>query len=145
MEIVDVSPAAHFASFDDPEITDTLIAVDAAIRSALPGRARTVWAGKFWGGTEQTIVGYGHIRQQRPRGDDVEWFLVGMARQKTSYSLYLNAVHDGAYLAHSYEGQLGKVKLGAASIGFRKLDDLDLAGLDRMLRHADELTPPDPV
>ena len=70
--------------------------------------------------------------------------LVGLARQKSTYSLYLNAVRDGAYLGRSYGGRLGKVKLGSASIGFTRLEHLDLEVLTEMLREADGLTPADP-
>ena len=66
------------------------------------------------------------------------------AGQKSTYSLYLNAVRDGAYLGRSYGGRLGKVKLGSASIGFTRLEHLDLEVLTEMLREADGLTPADP-
>ena len=112
---------------------------------ALPRRRRVLWQGVFWGGTDQSIIGYGDITQPRPRGDDVEWFLVGLARQKSNYSIYLNAVRDGAYLGQAYGDRLGTVKLGAASIGFTRLENLDLEVLAEMLREADELTPPDPA
>ncbi len=49
-----------------------------------------------------------------------------------------------AYLAHRYADRLGKVKLGAASIGFRRLEDLDLVVLTELVTEADYLTPPDP-
>ena len=99
----------------------------------------------FWGGTEQTIIGYGDIRQPRPRGDEVEWFLVGLARQKNNFSIYLNAVEDGAYLGKQFADRLGKVKVGAASIGFRHLAAVDLDVLTEMLEYADSITPPDPA
>ena len=110
----------------------------------MPDRRRALYEGTFWGGTEQKIIGYGHIVQPRPRGEDVHWFLVGLARQKDHYSLYVNAVADGAYLGQQYKGQLGKVKLGSASIGFKSLDDLDLDVLERLMRRAHEITDPDP-
>ena len=56
----------------------------------------------------------------------------------------MNAVADGAYLGHRYADRLGKVKMGAASIGFRQLDDLDLGVFAEMLERADEVTPSDP-
>jgi hypothetical protein len=102
-----------------------------------------VWEGTFWGGTEQRILGYGDIVQPRPRGESVEWFLVGLARQTKTYSLYVNAVEDGAYLLSGYADRLGKVKVGSASVGFRSLDDVDREGLTELLTRAHELTPPD--
>ena len=64
----------------------------------------------FWDGTHQSIIGYGHIDETGSSGDTVEWFLVGLARQKRNYSIYVNAAVDHAYLAHSYSDRLGKVK-----------------------------------
>ena len=144
MRIVDTGPDAYLASLPD-EHRDTLRSIDRAICRALPDRQRVLWQGVFWGGTHQSIIGYGHIDQTRSSGETVEWFLVGLARQKRNYSIYVNAAADNAYLAHSYADRLGKVKLGAASIGFRRLEDLDLKVLIELVTKADCLTPPDPV
>ena len=54
-----------------------------------------------------------------------------------------NAVSDGTYLGHKYADRLGRVKVGAASIGVRKLDDLHLDALAAMLTEAHSITPPD--
>jgi hypothetical protein len=142
MDKVDTPPDEILASFPDV-VRETMVEVDALIRSCLPGRSRSVWEGTFWGGTEQRILGYGDLLQPRPRGGPVAWFLVGLARQRDSYSLYVNAVEDGEYLLARFAGRLGKVKTGSASIGFRSLDDVDREELAALLRRAHALTPPD--
>jgi hypothetical protein len=121
---------------------DTMRDLDALIRQAMPGRSRSVWTGRFWGGTDQTIIGYGDLRRPRPRGPDVEWFAVGLALQKSYVSVYVNAVEDGRSLAKAHADRLGKVRVGSASISFRQLADVDLAALADLLRRADELTRP---
>ena len=143
MEIVDTSPDDFLASLREDDIRAAMIALDDLIASAMPGRCRVLWEGVFWGGTEQQIIGYGDLVQPRSRGADVEWFIAGLARQKNNYSIYLNAVENGAYLAKQYEDRLGKVKLGAASIGFRSLEDVNRDVLTEMLAHASAITPPD--
>lgn len=45
----------------------------------------------FWGGTDQSIMGYGATVQPRRRGADAERFLVGLARQEEYLSRYVNA------------------------------------------------------
>ncbi|MEM7322326.1 MAG: hypothetical protein AAF531_04505 [Actinomycetota bacterium] len=145
MEISDQTPDDYLSSVEDAGVQADLIALDRAMAAAMPNRRRVVWEGTFWGGTEQTIIGYGDIIQPRPKGESVQWFLAGLARQKRNYSIYLNAVRDDQYLAHAYADRLGKVKLGAASIGFTRLDLVDLAVLGELLAEADELTPPDPA
>lgn len=144
MEISETGVDAHLDSLEDPEVAETMRTLDRLMSRVMPNRRRVLYEGPFWGGTHQQIIGYGHIVQPRPRGDDVHWFLVGLARQKDHYSVYVNAVHDGRYLGQHYEGRLGKVKLGSASIGFRSLDDLDLAVFEELLIQADEVTDPDP-
>ena len=142
MERVDTTPDQYLAEFPEA-VRATMTELDAMIVTAMPGRSRALWTGTFWGGTDQHIIGYGDIVQPRPRGEDVEWFAVGLARQKAHFSLYVNAAADGKYLLADYADRLGKAKLGSASVAFQKLDDLDLNGLAALLRRADELTRPD--
>jgi hypothetical protein len=140
MEKVATDPDAFLASFGD-DVRPTMQRLDELIREALPGRARTLWEGTFWGGTDQQILGYGDIIQPRPKGESVEWFLVGLARQARHCSVYVNAVDGGAYLLHQYRDRLGKVKVGSASIAITALDVVDLDALAELLRRAHELTP----
>lgn len=139
MRKVDLSPDEHIASFPE-EVRTQYAELDQLISAAFTGRSRTVWAGVFWGGTEQHIIGYGDIVQPRPRGADVEWFAVGLARQQSHFSIYVNAVDDGQYLLRQYEGRLGKVKLGSASIAIRNVADVDADGLTDLLSRAADLT-----
>lgn len=118
----------------DPD--GSLARLDAVITAALPGATRVLWQGVFWGGTEQSIVGYGMIEQRRRKGRTAEWFLIGLARQKNYVSLYVNAAEDGAYLAKTYGQRLGRTKVGSASVSFTSADDVDLGVLDEMVRHA---------
>ncbi len=144
MDISAINVDTHLAGIEDPGIAETMQTLDGLITDAMPGRRRVLYEGTFWGGTEQEIIGYGHIIQPRPKGEDVHWFLVGLARQKDHYSLYVNAVQDGKYLGQHYEGRLGKVKLGSASIGFKSLEDVDVDALEELMRRAHEITDPDP-
>lgn len=114
--------------------------LDALISDVFADDSRVLWVGKFWGGTDQTIIGYGDLVQPRSKGEDVHWFVVGFALQKANISIYVNAVKDGKYLGQAYGKSLGKVKLGSASIGFKTLADLDLDLLRQMLGEARELT-----
>ncbi len=117
--------------------------LDRVITTAFAGRERRLWEGVFWGGTDQQIIGYGDIVQPRPRGEQVEWFAVGLARQKARYSIYVNAVEDDRYLLAQYEGRLGRAKLGSASVSFKDPTDLDLDTLAGLLDRANVLTLPD--
>ncbi len=139
MEQTEESVDAFLAALPVPD-RSTLVTLDRHIVTGLPGRSRSLWRGTFWGGTKQAIVGYGDLVQPRPKGPDVEWFAVGLARQKRNVSLYVNAVEDGQYVGQLYAERLGKVKAGAASLGFRRLEDIDLAVLDELLAHVERVT-----
>lgn len=141
MHIADEPVDAWLESLTDDRSED-LRALDALISELFADQSRVLWIGKFWGGTDQTIIGYGDLSQPRPRGEAVHWFVVGLAMQKAHLSLYVNAVKDGGYLSQSYGSLLGKVKLGSASIGFKSLADLDLDQLRKMLAEASELNTP---
>lgn len=74
-----------------------MLAIDDVVVAAMPGASRRLWTGTFWGGTRQTIVGYGDLRQPRPRADPVDWFILGLARQQRHLSLYVNAAENAVH------------------------------------------------
>ena len=139
MERVESSPDDYIAS-QDPDIRAVLDALHTLIKTALPGRDSCMWEGVFWGGSEQKIIGYGHYSYQRSDKKRVEWFTVGLARQKNYFSLYVNAVEGKKYLAEIYGPRLGKVKTGKSSISFRNLSDVNLDVLSEMIEHAGSIT-----
>jgi hypothetical protein len=133
------TPVDRFlASLPDPPRTD-LVAIDARIAEVMAGTDRVLWEGAMWGGTEQRIVGYGSYRYVNARGANVDWFVVGLAMQKSHLSLYVNAVEDGAYLVKRYADRLGKVKVGSANITFKRLSDVELDVLLEMVARARDL------
>lgn len=142
MQRVERTPDDYLASLTG-ELAADMRALDRLVTSRLVGRSRSLWEGVFWGGTDQTIIGYGDLVQRRPRGASVQWFVVGLARQSTSYSLYVNAVDDGGYLVGQYAGRLGKAKVGSAAISFASPDSINLDVLAELLDRAHTLCPPD--
>jgi hypothetical protein len=52
--------------------------------------------------------------------------MVGLAAQKNYLSMYVNAVDDDGYVLAQYKDRLGKVKVGAASISFKDVDDVNI-------------------
>lgn len=139
MERIATSPAEYIASLPAAVGAD-MAALDERITAALPGHARCLWAGVFWGGSEQRIIGYGDMSYVRSDKREVRWFLVGLARQKNYYSVYVNAADGRRYLAEAYAGRLGKAKVGKSSISFRKLADVDLDVLSELLEQAGKLS-----
>jgi hypothetical protein len=116
---------------------DDMRALDAAISERMPGRERALFEGKFWGGTDQVIVGYGHLEYTDSKGKTGEWFVVGLAAQKRHISVYVNAKDDDGYMVRRYEGRLGKAKVGASVITFSAIDDIDLPVLLELVSAAE--------
>ena len=141
MERTDTDVPAFLASLEGKQ-GDDMRYLDSAIAGMMSGHERHLYEGTFWGGSDQQIVGYGVLDYANRSGEQVEWFVVGLAAQKNNLSIYVNAVADDSYLLREYEGKLGKVKLGSASIGFRKVEDLDLDNLMELIGRAADLTAP---
>ena len=135
MEQVESSPDDYIAS-QAPDIRVVLDELHTLIRAALPDRNYCMWEGVFWGGSEQQIIGYGNYSYTRTDKTEVEWFVVGLTRQKNYFSVYVNAVEGKSYLAELYGPRLGKVKVGKSSISFRNRGDVDLDVLREMIEHA---------
>ena len=139
MERVESSPDDYIAS-QDPDIRAVLEKLHTLIKTALLDRDSCMWEGVFWGGSEQQIIGYGNYAYQRSDKKQVQWFTVGLTRQKNYFSVYVNAVEEKKYLAEIYGPRLGKVKTGKSSISFRNLSDVNLDVLSEMIEHAGRIT-----
>ena len=138
MKRVESLPDDYIAS-QTPDIRAVLEALHVLIKKALPNQDCCLWEGVFWGGSEQRIIGYGDYSYQRSDKTQVEWFIIGLARQKNYFSVYVNAVESKCYLAELYGPQLGKVKTGKSSISFRSLSDVNLSVLSEMIEHAGKI------
>ena len=118
------------------ESRDSITTLDGIIADVMTGLPRALYTGTFWGGSHQEIIGYGSMEYQRSDGADVSWFLVGLAQQKNYISLYINAVEDGQYLSEKYGKDLGKVKVGKASVSFKDAADIDTERLRALIARA---------
>lgn len=135
MERVATDVDGFIAGLPD-DVRPDIEALDRVISAAMDGLERVLWTGKMWGGTDQQIIGYGTITNTRSDKRTVEWFLVGLARQKRHLSIYVSAVEDRQYLAERDGPALGNVKVGKSNITFRSVDDIDLAKLAALVRKA---------
>ena len=135
MEKTTTKPDDFIASLPE-EVRGDIERLDATISEVMSGHPKTMWEGKFWGGSDQNIIGYGDVSYERS-SDTVEWFMVGLAPQKNYISVYVNAVDDNGYLVEQYADRLGKAKIGKAAIGFKTVDDIDLNMLLELVGRAE--------
>ncbi len=84
---------------------------------------------KMWG---TSIVGFGDYRYKSPAtGREGDWFVMGFAPRKGTLSIYLlNGLHRHAALLK----KLGKHKTGKGCLYIQRLDDVDGAVLEKLIR-----------
>ncbi len=84
---------------------------------------------KMWGAS---IIGFGqyHYKSDRSRQEG-DWPLVGFSPRKAAISLY---VYSGDPVHEHLLKDLGKYKMGKACIYVKKLSDIDLNALKRIIR-----------
>ena len=125
MEKSATDPADYIKSLP-AEVRADIAQLDTAISEVMSDHVKTLWEGRFWGGSDQHIIGFGDWSYQRSDGKTVEWFIVGLASQKHYISVYVNAADEDGYLVEKYADKLGGAKIGKSSISFESLDDIDL-------------------
>jgi hypothetical protein len=123
-------------------VRESIAEIDGVISTAMPDASRTLWEGRFWGGTDQRIIGYGDYSYRGSDGRVGEWFVIGLASQKNHLSLYVNAADANGNLLARYAERLGKVKVGSAVLSFRSAADLDLGVVRELVELAQRLSAP---
>ena len=90
---------------------------------------------KMWG---SAIVGFGDYQYRYASGREGSWFLVGFSPRKDNLTLYIPAL----YIAAGNKGnealveKLGKAKRGGGCLYVRRLEDLHLPTLTKLVKAA---------
>jgi hypothetical protein len=82
------------------------------------------------------MLGYGAFPYKNYKKEMIEWPIIALANQKLYISIYVCSLEGGEYLAEKYKNTLGKVSVGKSCIRFKKLVDLNLTALKKILRLA---------
>lgn len=82
------------------------------------------------------MPGYGSFPYKNAKKETVSWPTIALASQKNYISLYICAVEGGEYLAEKNKDTLGKVSVGKSCIRFKKIEDLNLKTLEKILKTA---------
>ena len=82
------------------------------------------------------MLGYGSFKYLNRKKEALDWPTVALASQKQHVSMYVCCSRNGKYLAEQHKKELGKVKVGKSCINIKKLEDLDLKGLGKLLKLA---------
>ncbi len=85
---------------------------------------------KMWG---PSIVGFGSATYRYPNGRETDWFPVGFSPRKSALTIYLmGGLEPYADLLK----KLGSHKTGKGCLYIKRLDDVDVAVLERLVRGA---------
>jgi uncharacterized protein YdhG (YjbR/CyaY superfamily) len=82
------------------------------------------------------MPGYGTFKYTNHKKEIIDWPVVALASQKNYISLYVCAVKDGKYIAEQHKNQLGKVSVGKSCISFKKIEDVNLTTLEKVIKLA---------
>ena len=67
---------AEFIDGLDDDVRDDMRTLHGVLSEAMDGLPQWLYTGKFWGGTDQDIIGYGQMDYTRPNGTEVRCFLL---------------------------------------------------------------------
>lgn len=82
------------------------------------------------------MLGYGSFLYKNYKKETVSWPIIALANQKNYVSVYVCAVGNGQYIAEKHKKELGKVNVGRSCIRFKKLEDVNLSVLKKVIQIA---------
>jgi hypothetical protein len=104
-----------------------IIELDSIIQKTVPS-LKPVFA--------SNMLGYGNFHYKTKSGREGDWPVLSLASQKNYISVYVCSVTNGKYIAEEYKDKLGKVSVGKSCIRFKKIDDINLEVLKKVLIEA---------
>jgi hypothetical protein len=85
---------------------------------------------KMWSG----MIGYGAYHYRYATGREGDWFVVGLSSRKDYISFYGCLTDGKQYIAEKHKKDLPKANIGRSCIRFKKLEDVDLGVLARIVK-----------
>lgn len=82
------------------------------------------------------MPGFGAFNYTNYKKEQLDWPVISIASQKNYVSIYVCAVDGGEYIAEKYAKELGKVNVGKSCIRFKKLEDINLITLKKVIKLA---------
>ena len=114
-------PVSEFVQGVDPrrqDETNILLQLFAKITGEKP---------RIW----NDMIGFGRYSYERSDGKTYEWFRTGFSPRKSRLTIY---ILPGYNMKQDLLDQLGKHKTGKSCLYINKLDDVDLAVLEQLVR-----------
>jgi hypothetical protein len=122
------TPEEYIAQIEEPRRSD-IRALHAMITKAVPKLAPTMQAGM-----QSAMIGYGKYHYKYASGREGDWVVIALASQKSYISVYITATENGEYVAEKHKAELPKASIGKGCIRFKKLSDIDLKVLEKLVK-----------
>ena len=87
------------------------------------------------------MIGYGPYHYRYATGREGDAHTLGLASRKQYISLYVQCTVEGQYVAERYAERLPKASIGKSCVRFKRLSNVDLDTLRRLLVEAGEHRP----
>ena len=84
------------------------------------------------------MPGYGSFKYKGSKKELLDWPTIAVASQKNYVSVYICAVNKNGYIAEQNKNDLGKVSVGKSCIRFKKIEDLNLDALKKVIQIAEK-------
>jgi hypothetical protein len=85
---------------------------------------------------EAGMIGYGKYHYKYASGRQGDWALIALASQKNYISVYICASDGKQYVAEKYKAKLPKASIGKSCIRFKKVEDIELPVLRKIILEA---------
>lgn len=123
------TPAEYISLIDEPRRSEVQ-KIHEFIQKAVPSLKPYIQTG---------MIGYGTYHYKYKSGKEGDWCIIALASQKNYISVYVCAIDGDQYLAEKNKDTLGKVSVGKSCIRFKKLEDVNLKELERIIKKGAEL------
>lgn len=118
------TPEKYIALLEEPRRGE-IARLDRLIRETLPHLERCIVSG---------MLAYGPVHYRYPSGREGDSARVCVASNAGAISLYALAADERGWVAERYRSRLPGAKIGKACVRFKRVQDLDLAALEALLR-----------
>ena len=120
------TPEDYIEQIDEPRKSQ-IQALYTLIRETAPSLKPFIQSG---------MIGFGKYHYKYVSGREGDWFMIGLASQKSYISVYVCATIDNKYLAEDYKKKLPGASIGKSCIRFKNIEDIDLGVLTEMIAKA---------
>lgn len=97
------------------------------IRKLIPSEKPNITSG---------MIGFGLYPYKTKSGREGQWPIVMLANQKNYISVYVCAADGKDYVAEKYKSDFPKANIGRSCIRFKKVSDISLDSLEKVIKEA---------